>query len=404
MARPLLSLLPLLLFSSPPALCQVTITHLPGFKGPLPFHLETGYVGVDEVSGVELFYYFIQSEKNPKEDPLILWHNGGPGCSAFSGLAFEIGPLKFVTSKYDGRLPSLVYNPYAWTKVANVILVDSPVGTGFSFSRNPKGYVVDDTITSKQTYEFLRKWLVEHPQFISNHLYIAGDSFGGKIVPVVANMVAEGIEDGDYPLMNLKGYLVGNPRTGEAVDFNSRVEFAHAMSIISDELYEIRVELYRDFILDPKCPKDYPQRKQAFGGRHLQEKHSKILPPQEVFPDLKCRTYPYFLSYFWANDYNTREALHVKKGTVKEWVRCNYSLAYTQNVQSSVAYHLNLTMKGYRALVYSGDHDMAIPFMGTQAWIRSLNYSILDDWRSWHVDGQVAGLNLNSYEEFVSLW
>ncbi|ONK81841.1 uncharacterized protein A4U43_C01F33420 [Asparagus officinalis] len=34
---------------------------------------------------------------------------------------------------------------------------------------------------------------------------------------------------------------------------------------------------------------------------------------------------------------------------------------------------------------------MAIPFMGTQAWIRSLNYSILDDWRSWHVDGQVAG-------------
>ncbi|ONK58785.1 uncharacterized protein A4U43_C09F16620 [Asparagus officinalis] len=40
---------------------------------------------------------------------------------------------------------------------------------------------------------------------------------------------------------------------------------------------------------------------------------------------------------------------------------------------------------------YSGDHDMAVPFIGTQAWIRSLNYSIVDDWRSWHVDGQVAG-------------
>ncbi|XP_020245754.1 serine carboxypeptidase-like 1 [Asparagus officinalis] len=234
-------------------------------------------------------------------------------------------------------------------------------------------------------------------------------------------MVAKGIEDGHYPLINLKGYLVGNPITGEAVDFNSRVEFAHAMGIISDEHYEvirercegedysnrnplnlictsalnrfemIGAELFRDYILDPKCPKDYPQRKQMFGGRYLQDKHSKILPPQEVFPDLKCRTYPYFLSYFWANDYNTREALHVKKGTVEEWVRCNYSLAYTQNVKSSVAYHLNLTMKGYRALVYSGDHDMTIPFMGTQAWIRSLSYSIVDDWRSWHVDGQVAG-------------
>ncbi|ONK58738.1 uncharacterized protein A4U43_C09F16150 [Asparagus officinalis] len=246
MALPLLFLLPLLLFSSP-ALSAVTVTHLPGFNGPLPFHLETGYISVDEVNGVELFYYFIESERNPKEDPLILWHNGGPGCSAFSGLAFEIGPLKFVSKKYDGSIPSLVYNRYAWTKVANVIFLDSPVGTGFSFSRNPEGYVVDDTITSKQAYEFLRKWLVEHPRFISSHLYLAGDSFGGKIVPIVASIVAKGIEDGHRPLVNLKGYLVGNPRTGEFVDFNSRVAFAHAMGIISDELYEIHEEILSQF-------------------------------------------------------------------------------------------------------------------------------------------------------------
>lgn len=42
-------------------------------------------------------------------------------------------------------------------------------------------------------------------------------------------------------------------------------------------------------------------------------------------------------------------------------------------------------------LARSGDHDMTVPFLGTQAWIRSLNFSIVDDWRSWFVDGQVAG-------------
>jgi len=39
----------------------------------------------------------------------------------------------------------------------------------------------------------------------------------------------------------------------------------------------------------------------------------------------------------------------------------------------------------------SGDHDMVFPFLGTQEWMRSLNYSIVDDWRPWNSNGQVAG-------------
>jgi serine carboxypeptidase-like clade 1 len=56
-----------------------------------------------------------------------------------------------------------------------------------------------------------------------------------------------------------------------------------------------------------------------------------------------------------------------------------------------VKYHLDVTTKGYRSLVYNGDHDMVIPFIGTQAWIKTLNFSVVDEWRPWFVDGQVAG-------------
>ncbi|KAK3146199.1 hypothetical protein QOZ80_3BG0262930 [Eleusine coracana subsp. coracana] len=85
-----LSLLILLL---PSSLAASVVTHLPGFDGPLPFYLETGYVGVDDATGTELFYYFVESERNPATDAVLLWLTGGPGCSAFTGFAFEVGPI-----------------------------------------------------------------------------------------------------------------------------------------------------------------------------------------------------------------------------------------------------------------------------------------------------------------------
>lgn len=36
------------------------------------------------------------------------------------------------------------------------------------------------------------QWLLSHPEFISNPIYIAGDSFSGMIVPVVAEEIAKG--------------------------------------------------------------------------------------------------------------------------------------------------------------------------------------------------------------------
>nr|XP_010939012.1 serine carboxypeptidase-like 17 isoform X1 [Elaeis guineensis] len=412
-----LTILFFLYYLSSTALSASIITHLPGFQGPLPFYLETGYVSVDEENGVELFYYFIESERNPSEDPLLLWLTGGPGCSAFSGLVFEIGPLKFVTAEYNGSLPNLVYHPYSWTRVANVIFLDSPVGTGFSFSRKPEGYAVGDISSSMQVYKFLRKWFVDHAQFLSNSLYISGDSYGGKVVPVVADAISKDIEADQQSRLNLKGYLIGNPATGLKVDKNARVPYAHGVGIISDVLYELiqkncqgedyenpvreqcvtKLDAFHKFyseiqtshILEPKCAAASPKPEDMIGDRRSVKELELHSPPPH--PALKCRSYAYFLSYYWANSNITRKALHIKKGTVREWQRCNSDLAYAKDIPNNINYHLSLTNKGYRALVYSGDHDLVVPFVGTQAWIRSLNFSVVDEWRSWHVGGQVAG-------------
>ncbi|CAN7117377.1 unnamed protein product [Brassica rapa subsp. narinosa] len=44
-----------------------------------------------------------------------------------------------------------------------------------------------------------------------------------------------------------------------------------------------------------------------------------------------------------------------------------------------------------------GDHDLLVPFLATQDWMRSLNYSIVEDWRPWMVHNQVAGYNSISF-------
>ncbi|KAH7689934.1 Peptidase S10 serine carboxypeptidase protein [Dioscorea alata] len=405
----------LLLLLWPLFISASIVTHLPGFHGPLPFHLETGYVGVDEV---QFFYYFIESEGNPAQEPLLLWLSGGPGCSSFSALVFQNGPLKF-KSVYNGSLPTLVYHPFSWTKVSNMIYLDSPAGTGYSFSNTPETCINGDVTSSLRVHKFIRKWLIDHPKFLSNPLYVCGDSYAGKVAPFITHLISQGIESGVQPLLNLKGYLLGNPFTGEVIDINARVPYAHNMGIISDEIYKSTtlfcegedhrnptkaqcakklqvVQKYFDEldmfrILAPKCPPASPKPKNLSRERRfLKDAHKKLIVPSDV-PPLKCKSYGYYLSDIWANDDVVRDALHIQKGTVAEWIRCNHSLPYTKDLPSNVKYQYKLTSRGYRALVYSGDHDLAAPHIGTQTWIRSLNYSIIDDWRSWFSSGQVAG-------------
>ncbi|KAG8089750.1 hypothetical protein GUJ93_ZPchr0011g28293 [Zizania palustris] len=349
-----LAVVVLCFFSVTASVTRTNVARVPGFDGALPSRLQTGYVTVDEENGAELFYYFIESEGDPGSDPVLLWITGGDRCSVLSALFFEIGeqpttrftgetfrilticfpsgPLKLVVEPYNGNLPRLRYHPYTWTKVANLLFVDSPVGAGFSFSRDPSGYDVGDVSASLQLVKFLSE-----------------------------------------------GYLVGNPSTGESIDYDSKVPYAHGVGIISDQLYELLEEGSTAYILGRKCIYVSPRPNYDNIDRRILKEEREVIhhpPPQ---PSIKCKDYSNYLSYFWANNIATREALGIRKGTVNEWVRCHdKDLPYTQDISNNIKYHRNVTLKGYRAL----------------AWVRSLNYPIVDDWRAWHLDGQSAGFTI----------
>ncbi|CAL9233551.1 unnamed protein product [Arabidopsis halleri] len=100
------------------------------------------------------------------------------------------------------------------------------------------------------------------------------------------------------------------------------------------------------------------------------------------------------LATYWANNERVREALQIRKGSIGKWIRCNTNIDYNEDIISSIPYHMNNSINGYRSLIYSGDHDMEVPFLATEAWIRSLNYPIIDDWRPWIINNQIAGYTM----------
>lgn len=424
---------PLLLLLSDVVSSHFIVERLPGFNGKLPFRLETGYVGVGEEEKVQLFYFFVESERDPENDPLMLWLTGGPGCSGLSSFVYEIGPLAFDYANSSGNFPKLELNSNSWTQVANIIFIDQPAGTGYSYAKTSEAYNGNDTLSVTLTYDFLRKWLMDHPKYLKNPLYVSGDSYSGLFVAPLTRKMYNGIEVGDKLRVNIKGYIQGNALTDRNIDFNGRIKYANRIGLISDKIYQsTKANCNGNYIdVDPKnvlCLNDLQK-----GTRCLKNiRRAHILEPwcdlpflmsilqetpsnaQSIFPIAGpwCREKNYIYSYIWANDKAVQKALNVHEGTKLEWVRCNESMhyrdymkrteSYVYDVQSVIDDHQHLTSKSCRALIYSGDHDMVIPHLSTEEWIDTLKLPIADDWEPWFVDSQVAGYkekySQNDYE------
>ncbi|XP_033143722.1 serine carboxypeptidase-like 15 [Brassica rapa] len=374
-----------------------TVRYLPGYHGPLPFELETGYIGVGEAEESQFFYYFIKSERTPAEDPLLIWLTGGPGCSSISGFLLENGPLAFNTESDSGNIPSLVSTTYSWSKVANIIYLDQPVDTGFSYSRNPLANIPSDTRSAKLVHEFVHKWLAKHPEYFSNPFYVTGNSYAGKVVPATVQEISIGNGLCCKPQINLQGYVLGNPITDLDNEKNWHIPFAHGMALISDEHYEsLRRSCRGNYAkvdpLNTECMNLVEEFEKCVSGLDW----SYILGPKYINPSDPDDANPLghrmtVQSNRWTNEESVRRALHVEKGTIGEWSLCDRELPYKFDINSSVPYHKNNSIQGYRSLIFSGDHDLLVPFLATQDWMRSLNYSIVEDWRPWMVHNQVAG-------------
>ncbi|CAO3625987.1 unnamed protein product [Cunninghamella echinulata] len=127
---------------------------------------------------------FYPSQNDSSYNPTILWLAGGPGCSSIMPSLAWIGPCR-VNLEGNNTTPS----SYHWNKHANLLFLDQPIGTGFSFGLSK---VSQSSEAVKQVYAFLQAFFKTLPQYTpSTSFIIAGESYAGHYLPALSSEIIQ---------------------------------------------------------------------------------------------------------------------------------------------------------------------------------------------------------------------
>uniref|UniRef100_A0A8C4S397 Carboxypeptidase n=1 Tax=Erpetoichthys calabaricus TaxID=27687 RepID=A0A8C4S397_ERPCA len=397
------------------------ITSLPGLTETLSFRQWSGYL--EASPGTYLYYWFVESQNNPATDPLVLWLNGGPGCSSLEGLLAENGPFLLNDEV------TLSMNEYSWNKVANMLYLESPAGVGFSYSTS-QNYQINDPQVAEDNYQALLNFFAKFPSFTSNDFYIFAESYGGIYAPTLSEKIVSG-----STTFNFKGMGIGNGMASYNLNDDSLMYFGYYHGLFGDNMWaqlnqyccsEGSCNFYNNsdgnciyvsqatYLIEDIGLNIYSLYSECWGGVAYQSRYLADVSnlfrqynfdiPAPVSTSLVLRSgrqtsVPACLNgtamYTWLNDPEVREALHIPV-TVQTWELCSPTVRklYQRTYHDMTPFYKYLLGANVRILVYNGDTDMACNFIGSKWFVEALNQQV--DYQPWYYQNQIAGY----YEQY----
>mmetsp|Transcript_7986 Transcript_7986/g.8813 ORF Transcript_7986/g.8813 Transcript_7986/m.8813 type:complete len:463 (-) Transcript_7986:33-1421(-) len=386
------------------ALCGLIYSQkidLPDYKGP-ELTQYSGYIQVN-TTGRFIHYWLIESENDPENAPLVLWTNGGPGCSGVIGLMREMGPFRV---RADGTLG---YTDVAWTQVANMLFIEQPAGVGYSYYTDSKDRSTSDVIAAEDNFAFLQGFLEKFPKYNGRKTWLTAESYGGVYIPMLTRLILQ------HPQTQIakqfEGVMIGNPTI--------RCDIERAVAEIPHLFYHglISYGIFSNWTKN-NCAEDYPNS--VCGDIHSIAigQVGKISQPLKTefsnFPSLNTDALYYDfctgngtlqfsiqdpngckplndLTSVYLSRKDVQEALNVK--VTGEWSPC-FDLEYNGNGGNMIdvyrdIFKLNPALK---VLIYSGDVDMlTVPHAHTQACLATLDSPVETKWQPWFVNGETVG-------------
>ncbi|CAM0951737.1 unnamed protein product [Alopecurus aequalis] len=321
------------------------ITALPGQPQGVDFDQYGGYVTVDEENGRALFYYLVEAPSGAAEKPLVLWLNGGPGCSSLGyGAMQELGPFRV---SEDNK--TLVRNVNAWNN-----------------------------------------------EYKDRAFYISGESFAGHYVPELAATILLHNTYNNRTIVNLQGILVGNPYLDANRNIKGALNFLWTHAVMSDEVYE-NVTKNCDFddlggtLSDAACSGALDGLDE--GGISSYNIYAPVCirtPNGAHYPSGYLPGYDpcsYYPTYFYLNDPAVQSAFHAR---TTKWASCaNFN--WTDAPMSMLPTIKFLIEHKLPVWIFSGDFDVVCSLPGTRYTIQDLGLPVTTPWRPWTAKEEVGG-------------
>ncbi|CAB0008161.1 unnamed protein product [Nesidiocoris tenuis] len=359
----------------------------------------SGYLTVDKNYDSNLFFWFFPAEINPEIAPVVLWLQGGPGAPSLYGTFYENGPFRLKSgSKIERR-------PHYWSKTLNVIYIDNPVGTGFSFTKSEKGYANNEADVGQNLYSALVQFFRLFPEYRTNDFFVTGESYGGKYVPAAAYTIHKSNPKSGDDHINLKGIAIGDGW----VDPLNMIDYA-------DYLFNLS-------FIDEATKAKFAAIEKKIKSLLVRQKYTEAFWLLDNYIDADLTGYPslmtnvtginYYYNFLqgyqsdnngsdtfmidYLNREEVRKSIHVGNLTFNDANLKVERHLLVDTVLSIVPWLETLLDSGkYRVLLYNGQLDIICAYPLTMNYVRRLNWFGAEKYKAaqrkmWFVEKGLAG-------------
>ncbi|SPO06660.1 probable Pheromone-processing carboxypeptidase KEX1 [Cephalotrichum gorgonifer] len=387
---------------------------LPGAPAEPPIKMHAGHIEITPETNGNLFFWHFQNQHIANKQRTLVWLNGGPGCSSEDGALMEVGPYRMKDNT------TLVYNNGSWSEFANLLFVDNPVGTGYSYV-NTNSYVTELDQMAGQFVIFLEKYFALFPEYEHDDLYFAGESYAGQHIPYIAKAILDRNKKPETKTKwNLEGLLIGNGWISPREQYEAYLSFAYKKGLIKEGTNEAAQLQQQWRICESRMATD--------PGRVDYHDCEKVLSQMLAFTskigdsgkrmcynmyDVRLRDTHPDCGMNWPPDLKhvepylqsraVTEALHINKNKVTGWQECTSNVGSAmRNLKSRAAVSLlPEILQEVPVLLFSGAEDYICNHLGTEAFLGNLEWNggkgfelTPGTWaprRDWTVEGQAAG-------------